>query len=233
MRILKVSLIFIAVLLFYSPILFGQSTINLKSEIYSKLKCCSCKVSFDKCTCVEAKEMKVYIEALLESGISKEDIFYKVAKKFSLNTISDKQIRLDVEKRLIREAGDKRPQIILDSISFDFGRVTKKQGKVSKIFRLSNKGNSPLIIKNIKTSCPCATVSLKVNKIKSPYFGTEGSPQNWQAQITPHQHGELELIVDLASQHVKAGKLIRDATIISNDPLYPETTVRIEAEVND
>jgi hypothetical protein len=37
--------------------------------------------------------------------------------------------------------------------------------------------------------------------------------------------------VDLAIWNVKPGKLIRDTTIISNDPLYPETIVRVQAEV--
>lgn len=206
---------------------------DVRGDIYSKLKCCACYVSFDKCACPEAKEMKAYIDALLESGITKEEIFYKAAKKFSLNAILDIQIKAEIEKRLIKETGKKRPQIIIEPPSFNFGEVSKKQGKVSKIFRLSNKGNSPLIIKKLKTFCPCASVSLKANKAKSPYFGTEGSPQDWQVEIRPQEKTELEVIVDLASPHIKPGKLIRDTSVTSNDPLYPEITVRVEAEVRD
>lgn len=230
---LRFIILFFVCMIFYSQALFAQNNDVLKSEIYSKLKCCTCQVSFDKCTCAEAKEIKAYVDALLESGISKEEIFYKVAKKFSLNMILDAQTKKEVEKRLIEDAGKNRPQISLDSISFDFGEVSKKQGKVSKIFKLTNKGNLPLIIKNIKTSCPCATVSLKANRTKSPYFGTEGSPRDWQSEIKPQESGELELMVDLASSHVKTGKLIRDVSLISNDPVYPEVTVRVEAEVKD
>ena len=229
-KVLSVILLFTG-LIFFSGVTFAQDTDVLKSGIYSKLKCCACKVSFDECTCPEAKEMKAYIDALIESGAPKEDIFYKVAKKFSLNTILEEQIKKDIEKKLIKEAGEKRPQIILDSTSFHFGTMSKKKGKVSKFFGVSNKGNLPLLIKQIKTSCPCATVSLKVGKIKSPYFGTEGSPKDWQVEIKPQGTGEIELMVDLASSHVKPGKLTRDAAITSNDPLYPETTVRVEAEI--
>lgn len=229
----NLTIVLVASLLVFSHLAFAQNNDVLKSEIYSQLKCCSCKLSFDKCSCPEAKEMKAYIDALLESGASREDIFYKVAKKFSLNAILDKQMKVDAEKRLIKEAGEKRPQISFNSTSFDFGRVSKKGGKISKIFKLSNTGNSPLIIKNIKTSCPCAGVSLRTDKVKSPYFSTEGSPKQWQAEITPSQDAELELIVDLASSHVKTGKLIRDAFLTSNDPVYPEVTVRVEAEVKD
>lgn len=223
----------IVCLFFVLQAVFAQNTDIVRSEIYSKLKCCPCQVSFDKCTCSEAKEMKAYIDALIESGLPKEEVFYKVAKKYSLNAVLDGQIKASIEQRLIKEAGQKRPKIILEPASFDLGRVNKKQGKVNKVFKLSNKGNSPLIIKSLKTSCPCASVSLKVNKAKSPYFGTEGSPRDWRIEIKPLKTAELELMVDLASPHINPGKLIRDATIVSNDPVYPEVTVRVEAEVND
>lgn len=231
----KIHSIFISFLylLFILPVVFAQNIDVLKSDIYSKLKCCPCQVSFDKCTCSEAKEIKAYVDALLESGSGKEEIFYKVAKKFSLNTILDEQIKQDIEKELIRQAGQSHPQILIDSTSYNFGRVSKKQGKITKTFNLSNKGNSVLIIRNLKTTCPCATVSLKVNKKKSPYFGTEGAPGDWQIEIKPQEFGELELRIDLASSHVKPGKLIREASIFSNDPVYPELKVRVEAEVTD
>jgi len=231
----KVSLLILLVgcAIFFSETAFAQSSDESKSQIYSQLKCCACQVSFDKCTCLEAKEMKAYIDALLESGARKEEVFYKVAKKYSLNAILDTQIKQEIEKRLIREAGQSRPQIVLDPSSFDFGVMSKKKGRVSKTFKISNKGNAPLIIKQIKSSCPCATVSLKVDKNKSPYFGTEGSPKDWQSEIKPRKSGELELVVDLASAYVKTGKLIRDASLVSNDPLYPEVSLRVEAEVAD
>jgi len=220
-------------LAFVSQITFAQNNEGLKSEVYSKLKCCVCPESFDKCSCPEAKEMKAYIDALLENGVGKEEILYKVAKKFSLKTIIDEQVKQEIEKRLIKEAGQNHPQIVLESNSFDFGNVSKKQGKISKIFKFVNKGNSPLVIKSMKTSCPCATVSLKTNKIKNQYIGIEGSPKDWQSEIKPGESGEIELMVDLASSHVKTGKLIRDASLISNDPVYPEVAVRVEAEVKD
>ena len=220
-------------LIFLSQFAFAQGSDAVKSDIYSKLKCCSCKESFQKCTCPEVKEMKAYIAALLESEVSRDDIFYKIAKKFSLNTVIDLKIRQDLESRLIKEAGDKYPKIVLTSDFFDFGQVTKKQGKLSKKFNLTNRGNATLIIKNIKTSCLCASVSLKANKNKSQYFGTAGAPGDWQVEISPGESGILELSIDLASPYVKAGKMTRDASIISNDIIYPDVSVRVEAEVKD
>lgn len=233
MRIKEIPVIFVFAFLFLGQILFAQAGVDLKSEIYSKLKCCNCQVVFQACTCLEAEEMKAYIEALLGSGIKKEDVYFEIAKKYTIDTIIDPKIKQAVKKRLISAAGSQRSQIVLQPATFNFGKVNKRQGKISRVFELSNTGNVSLIIKRIRTSCPCATVSLRVNNNVSGSFGTQGSPDNWQMEISPSASGKLELMVDLASSHVKTGKLIRDALITSNDPLYPETTVSIEAEVSD
>lgn len=218
--------------LFHYPI-FAQEAKVQKSEIYSKLKCCACNVSFAQCVCAEAKEMKAYIDALIETGLSKEEIFYKVAKKFSLNVILDQEIKSQTEKKLIKELGEKRPQIIIEPISFDFGAVTRKQKSVSKIFKLSNNGNDALVVKSIKTSCPCTLVALRTGKKKASYYGTEGSPVGWKAEVKPQDIAEVEVMLDLLSPHIKNGKVIRNVTVVSNDPLYPEMTVRVEAVVGD
>lgn len=228
----KTGAVFLAIfsLVFFSQALFAQET-DLKSEIYSKLKCCACNVSFDKCTCAEAKEMKAYIDALIESKASKEDIFYKVAKKYTLNSILDERIKSDIEKRLIKEAGQKRPEITLKPQSFDFGDVNKTQGKVSKIFKVENKGNSDLIISNIRVSCSCTTASLKVGKNKSPDFAISGAPKGWKEIIRPGESADLEVVLDVAHPSMTAGKQTRNIFIASNDPVYPQVTIKVEAQV--
>lgn len=230
-RIAAFLLLFGCLLFIFHSAIFAQEAKVSKSEIYSKLKCCACNVSFAQCVCAEAKEMKAYIDALIETGLPQEGIFDKVAKKFSLDVIIDQETKIQVEKRLIKETGEKRPQIVLEPSFFDFGRVSKKQGKISKIFKLHNKGSASLIVKRIKTTCPCSLASLSIKGRKSPYFGTEGSPENWQAEIKPGLSAELEVVIDLASPHINTGRIIRDVSIATNDPLYPETTVRVQVEV--
>lgn len=95
--------------LFILTVVFAQNTDALRSDIYSGLKCCECQEPFATCVCPEAKEMKVYIDALLENNSNKKEIFYKVAKKFSPDTILDARTKVEVEVRLIDEAGQKRP----------------------------------------------------------------------------------------------------------------------------
>jgi hypothetical protein len=194
---------------------FAQGIDNVKAEIYSKLHCCVCRDSFMQCVCPEAKEMKAYVEALLETGVGKEEIYYKVAKKYSLNAITDGQIKAGIGKRFIDEAGGKRPQLVLETHSFDFGRLQKAQGVVKKIFAISNKGTDTLVINNIKTSCGCVKASLR------------------RSVIEPGKTGELEVAIDLQHASLRTGKLIREVRIVSNDPLYPETVITVEGEVKE
>ncbi len=232
-KIFLIILSFLCFLIFSPQCVFAQNIDDLKLEIYSKLDCCPCKESFYKCNCKEAKKMKVCIEALLETGISKDEIFYKIAKKFSLNTIIDKQTKAEVEKRLAKEVGKERPEIVIEPSSFNFGKVSKVQGKIQKTFQLLNKGAAKLIVTNINVSCPCVTASLKVDKDRSPNFSTAGAPSSWQMEIEPNKIGELDITLDLNHSTVKSEPLYREITIFSNDPIYPEVTISIEAEVVD
>jgi len=212
----------------------GLSSEKGKSELYSKFRDRRCtSMTIDKCDCPDAREMRAYIDALIEMGADKDEIFFKVAKKFTPNTIVDEKMKARVEARLIKETKGKRPQIILEPISLNFGEVSKKEGQIEKIFKLYNKGNDRLIITNIKVSCSCVTVSLVTGENKSPYFGIQGAPSGWQAVIEPGKSGELQVIVDLNHPSIAVGKLIRDITINSNDIINPEVSLRIEGEVTN
>ena len=204
---------------------------DAKSDIYSKFRDRRCSIPLDKCDCPDAREMKAYIDALIETGIAEDEILYKVAKKFSLKTIIDEQIRSNVENRLIKEVGEKRPQITVEPATFNFGKISKKQEKINKAFKLYNKGKSDLIITNLKTSCGCTSISLKSGKSKSSYFGVTGSGSGWQEIIKPGKFGELEVVLDLNHASMAAGKQIREVFISSNDPLYPQVNIIVEVEV--
>ena len=90
-----------------------------------------------------------------------------------------------------------------------------------------------MAITNLRVSCECVTVSLKVGKDESPYFGVAGAKPGWQLAVEPKKSGELEVVLDLSHSSISIGKVIRDIFVASNDPLYPETTIRVEAEVED
>lgn len=209
--------------------IYGQNLEDVKQEIFSKLRDRRCNMAIVKCSCPDAKEMKAYIEALLEVGIGKDDIFVRVAKKFSLDLILDEQIKETIKQKLIIEAGDRRPQIFVDSESFSFGKVTKSKGKIKKVFKLSNKGLSDLVITGLKTSCGCVTTALGENK----FFGSEGTPSDWKKNISPGKVINLEVVVDLNHSSIKKGKIIREIFISSNDPVRNRISLRLEFDVGE
>ncbi|MEW6102018.1 MAG: DUF1573 domain-containing protein [Candidatus Omnitrophota bacterium] len=225
--------IFLCAVLFSIPV-FAQGTEALRQELYSKIKCKRCiNMTIDKCQCPDAKEMRGYIDGLLEAELSRDEIFYKVAKKYSPNMITDVKIREAAEKRLLKEIGNKRPQIVIEPATFNFKEAYKKQGIVKKEFKIYNKGNEKLIITNIKASCVCASASLTIGKTKSPDFGTKGAGGGWQAIIKSGESGVLEVNLDLAHASIRPGKLTRTIHVTSSDPLNPEITVSVEAEVKE
>lgn len=205
---------------------------DVSNGVYSKLKNPRCNMVLSECSCPEAKEIKGYIAGLLDAGTDKDDIFYKAAKKFSLKVIWDNEVRQAVEKRLIQEMGENRPKIVLEPADyFDFGKVDKTQGDVRQVFKLHNKGKADLVIKNIRVSCSCTSVSLIKGNEKSPYFGTKGAAKDWQVELKPDESAELEVVLDLNHRSVRVGDLMREVMIASNDPLYPEASVTVKAQV--
>jgi hypothetical protein len=213
---------------------FSQESDVLRAEIYSKISDSRCPtMTLEKCNCSEAQAMKAYIDAFLEVGSSREDIFYKVAKKYSVKVIRDESIRLSVEQRLIKESGGKYSKITLVPEVVNFGVKSRKDGEINSLVKLYNQGNSDLIITNLRVSCDCTTVSLKTDKISSPAFGMAGASSGWQAIIEPGNFGELEVVLDLSHKSMAAGKQIREIFIASNDIFNPQAGLRVEVEVQE
>ena len=75
----RIMLFFLAAGFICSAV-FAQDVGALRTEIYSKLRDKRCNMPLSECNCPEAKEMKGYIDALLETGIAKVEIYYKVVK---------------------------------------------------------------------------------------------------------------------------------------------------------
>lgn len=204
---------------------------SLKTRIYSKFKNPHCNMPLETCNCPVGREMKGYIDGLLEAGMKEGAINYRIAKRFTLASVSDANLKSEMEKRFAADTGGRYPQIAIEPAAFDFGEVDKKQGRINKTFKIFNKGNEDLVISNIKVSCVCVSASLITGADKSPYFDTKGAPQGWKARIKPNEGAELEIILDLGHKSVSEGDLFREISIISNDPFYPEINIKIEAKV--
>jgi hypothetical protein len=114
-----------------------------------------------------------------------------------------------IVKKMKESVGSNQPKIYFNESEHDFGTI--KEGKVvDYLFKFSNKGDAPLKIKNVETSCGC-TAALVSSKTIEP--GNEGT-----------------LKVELNTKD-RSGKMSRSITISSNDPAEPNKVLLISAEI--
>ncbi|UZR95414.1 DUF1573 domain-containing protein [Chondrinema litorale] len=100
------------------------------------------------------------------------------------------------------------PNIVLAEQTFDFGDITQGD-KVTHSFKVTNTGNTPLIISNVLTTCGCT----------APNYTSE--------PILPDQEGKIEIAFDSRGKSGIQNKII---TIISN-AVTPQTKIKISANV--
>ncbi len=92
----------------------------------------------------------------------------------------------------------------------DFGKI--KQGAVvDYTFKFYNKGNSALKIKDLYTSCGCTAAVVK------------------KRTLEPGQEGLLRVEFDSAG---RSGKVTRQVTVKTNDPINPTTLLKIYADIS-
>lgn len=224
LHIIWIGLIIIAVC---SSIVFA----GVKEDIYSKLKCCDCSQDFVSCNCLHAKEMKTYIDALLDVELTEEQILEKISQKYGLDAIIDLKTRTKIKKQLAEKAGKKRPQILIEPMSKNVGDVSKSRGNLELTIKVKNLGKEVLKITNLKTSCACTTVKLITEKDQSASFGTQGVPSGWEAEIISNEEARLVIQLDLNHEHVHLGRMVRIVEVTSNDPIYPVKKVKFEAKI--
>jgi uncharacterized cupredoxin-like copper-binding protein len=141
------------------------------------------------------------------SGSQRKSVF--VETNDPENSKLELKIYGTVVKKMKESAGSNKPKIYFSESQHDFGSV-KEGNVVDYIFKFSNKGDSPLEIKDVKTSCGC-TAALISSKT-----------------IEPGQEGTLK--VELNTKN-KSGKMSRSVTINSNDPDEPNKILSISADV--
>lgn len=121
------------------------------------------------------------------------------------------------------------PRLEMVPATFDFGKVSPKEGKKETSFTIKNSGVSPLTLLGAKTSCDCTTAQFKIGESQSPIFGMHDSP-NWSATLKPGEKAEMEVYYDPAV-HPVLGPITRTVSIFSNDPTTPEKKITVYAEV--
>lgn len=110
---------------------------------------------------------------------------------------------------------DYKPVAETHKSEYDFGQITKADGKVSTVFEIENHGKEPLELSNITTSCSCT--SAEIDKTELNF--------NEVAKLTvtfdPNYHAEPE------------GRFERVIYVETNDPDQPEMQFKIYIEILD
>ncbi|MGF7140809.1 DUF1573 domain-containing protein [Roseimarinus sediminis] len=102
----------------------------------------------------------------------------------------------------------KAPVAVFDNKVFDFGTITQGE-TVSHEFKLTNKGESDLLIRNVRASCGCTAVKN-------------------ESLVKPGQ--TIALTVDFNSRG-KRSRQNKSVTITTNDPKNPTTILRVMGTV--
>lgn len=103
----------------------------------------------------------------------------------------------------------KKAKAEFDSNEYDFGKVQESAETVSAVFSFTNKGDAPLIIQRVATSCGCTASSYT----KEP--------------VLPGKEGTITLTYTTTG---RPGTIYKTATVLSNvpDSVY---TLKILGEV--
>ncbi|MBU3942993.1 DUF1573 domain-containing protein [Patescibacteria group bacterium] len=110
-------------------------------------------------------------------------------------------------------------KVEITEMSYDAGTVSMADGLVKHTYEIKNTGEGDLKLKNIRTSCMCTTVYLKIGDKLSPKFGMHDNPPIWTETIPPGETGYLEVTFDPAFHGPEGiGSLVRAVYVSTNDP---------------
>lgn len=206
----------------------------LAEEIYPLFFCPCCGQPLDKnnICCGLAEERIDYIDSLVQTKSSEDEVILAYIKKYGLNSFTEESKQREFREKLIAEAPADRPIISLSPDSYDFEAVSQKEGKVYTYFNLKNEGKSNLVIDRMETSCGCTFASIVFEGKESPLFTMPGhgyeNPQWGGISILPGGQAQLKVMYDPNVHQDFRGAAIREISVFSNDPIDFEKEVKIE-----
>ncbi len=203
-------------------------------EYYDMFQCSCCGRSIDANCCGSAKQRKAYLDQLLLEDLEENEIVYEMVKKFGFDVLKDASKEEQIREYVRSKAPKNPPRIEIENPIYDFGTVSQAEGIVTTTFNVKNTGGSDLIIDNMDSSCMCTTASLIYKGQEGPKFGMSmhgGNPKDYSLTIPPGDSAQLKVYYDPMAhgkQKEPEIKVIREITIISNDPVDFQKRVRIE-----
>lgn len=212
---------------------------DMKVQIYQNVTGgCSQRQPLTVEHCYQAQMVKATIDVLIDKGLSQDDIYYKIAQRYSASFILNDEIRETIKKRASDESQILKPRIVLENFNYHLGTVSRTpppapprkitwkdrhsriaetpapRAQVAGKITIWNKGKAPLSIESLQPSQGCVSARF-----------------NGPANLSIGESTTLELIVDLEHPSVKVGPFHETLTITSNDPDNPTVVLTIDAEV--
>ena len=203
-------------------------------EYYDMFKCPCCGQPIDSNCCGMAKERKDYLDKLLLEDLEENEVVYRMAKEFGFSVLKDQSKEQEIKEYMKSKAPDNPPKIAIENTRYDFGTISQKNGNISTIFTVRNTGGSDLVIDNMDSSCMCTSASLIYKGVEGPRFGMNmhgGNPKGWSQIIKPGESAQLKVYYDPMAHGIQKEpeqKIIREITIVSNDPIDFQKKVRVE-----
>ncbi len=125
-------------------------------------------------------------------------------------------------------SAQERPKVSVSSTFSDLGNMKVQDEKTAQ-FEIENKGNKPLQLYKISSSCDCTFGQVTIDEVKSPEFSMHaGSP--WVGEVAPGKKAVLSVIYKPSIMPV-SGVVTRDVYVQTNDPEKSNLTFTIKAFV--
>ncbi len=105
------------------------------------------------------------------------------------------------------------PRIALETSALELGEMPNGEIAEREVV-VRNDGDAPLVVESVTTSCGCTTAAVE------------------PSTIAPGERGVLRIAFDSGAHGPDLrGPLMREVTLVSNDPAQPEATVEVTATI--
>ena len=147
---------------------------------------------------------------------------------FIFSVSEQKQINGAVKIASYNTNDQAKPEAAADSTFSDLGSMKVNEEKAAQ-FTIENKGNKPLQLFKVSSSCGCTVGIITIDGIISPEFGMHNN-SNWSGEILPGKTASLSVIYRPYIMPVK-GPVTRDVFVTTNDPENKLLTFTVKADV--
>lgn len=145
---------------------------------------------------------------------------------FSVN--EQKQAKNSANILSYSSTDSEKPKAAVSSTLSDLGKMKVQDEKTAQ-FEIENKGEKPLQLFKIRSSCDCTFGQVSIDEVKSPEFAMHASSP-WVGEVAPGKKAVLSVTYRPYIMPV-SGVVTRDVYLQTNDPEKSNLTFTVKAFV--